>query len=72
MSDYVDKVNPSGLTDDEAKEFHSIFTKSFIVFVGIAVVAHILVWSWRPWLPGVNGYTTSALDTVQSVVAFLV
>lgn len=72
MSDYVDKVNPSGLTDDEAKEFHAIFTKSFIVFVGIAVVAHILVWSWRPWLPGVNGYTTSALDTVQQLAAFLV
>ena len=56
MSDYVDKVNPSGLTDDEAKEFHAIFTKSFIVFVGIAVVAHILVWSWRPWLPSAKGY----------------
>jgi light-harvesting complex 1 beta chain len=40
----------SGLTDQEAKEFHSIFVSSFLVFTAIAVVAHILVWMWRPWL----------------------
>lgn len=40
----------SGLTDQEAQEFHSIFVKSFIGFTAIAIVAHILVWSWRPWL----------------------
>ena len=66
-----DKVNASGLTDDEAQEFHKIFVKSFIVFLGIAVVAHILVWSWRPWLPPITGYTTSALDTVQAFVGML-
>ena len=51
----------SGLTDSEAREFHSIFVTSFLIFTGIAVVAHILVWIWRPWLPGPNGYTTSLL-----------
>ena len=66
------KVNPSGLTDDEAQEFHEIFTKSAIVYVGVAVVAHVLLWSWRPWFPGVDGYTTSALDTVQHIASFLV
>jgi light-harvesting complex 1 beta chain len=40
----------SGLTETEASEFHSIFVKSFLGFTAIAVVAHILVWSWRPWL----------------------
>jgi light-harvesting complex 1 beta chain len=39
----------TGLTDREAKEFHSIFVGSFIVFTAIAVVAHFLVWQWRPW-----------------------
>ncbi len=42
----------SGLTEPEAREFHSIFVTSFLVFAGIAVVAHFLVWQWRPWLPG--------------------
>jgi light-harvesting complex 1 beta chain len=40
----------SGLTDDEAKQFHGIFVSSFLAFTAIAVVAHILVWMWRPWL----------------------
>ncbi len=39
----------SGLTEGEAKEFNRIFLLSFIVFVGIAVVAHVLAWLWRPW-----------------------
>ena len=40
----------SGLTEQEAREFHSIFIKSFIGFTAIAIVAHVLVWQWRPWL----------------------
>ncbi|RYG21277.1 MAG: light-harvesting protein [Burkholderiales bacterium] len=40
----------SGLNENEAREFHKIFITSFIVFTLIAVVAHFLVWQWRPWL----------------------
>ena len=40
----------SGLTEGEAKEFHGIFVTSFIIFTVIAIVAHFLVWQWRPWL----------------------
>jgi light-harvesting complex 1 beta chain len=47
----------SGLTETEAKEFHKIFVFSFIVFTLIAIVAHFLVWSWRPWIPGPSGYS---------------
>lgn len=46
----------SGLTEAEAKEFHRIFIGSFILFTLIAIVAHFLVWSWRPWIPGPGGY----------------
>ena len=48
MDDSRDSL--SGLTDTEAKEFHKIFVSSFIGFTAIAVVAHILVWMWRPWI----------------------
>ena len=62
----------SGLTDSEAREFHGIFVTSFIVFVAVAVVAHILAWLWRPWLPGPNGYATSSLiDGVNAVKSLL-
>jgi light-harvesting complex 1 beta chain len=50
----------SGLTETEAKEFHKIFVFSFIVFTVIAIIAHFLVWSWRPWIPGPNGYSMLA------------
>jgi light-harvesting complex 1 beta chain len=44
------RASLSGLTESEAKEFHGIFVTSFIVFTVIAIVAHFLVWQWRPWL----------------------
>jgi light-harvesting complex 1 beta chain len=44
------------LTPEEAKEFHKMFVSSFIIFTIIAIVAHILVYNWRPWFPSVNGY----------------
>ena len=50
----------SGLTESEAKEFHSIFVTSFVLFTVIAIVAHFLVWQWRPWLPGPKGYSALA------------
>ena len=46
----------SGLTESEAREFHSIFMTSFVIFTVIAIIAHILAWMWRPWLPGPGGY----------------
>jgi light-harvesting complex 1 beta chain len=58
----------SGLTEQEAKEFHSIFMTSFILFTVIAIVAHILVWMWRPWLPGPNGY--ASLDNVKDAIDY--
>jgi hypothetical protein len=72
MSDLHTRTgSASGLTDGEAREFHSIFVQSFLIFVGVAVVAHILAWIWRPWLPGANGYTTSMLDGVHHLTSFL-
>ncbi len=44
------------LTPEEAKEFHKLFITSFIVFTIVAIIAHVLVWNWRPWLPGPDGY----------------
>lgn len=64
----------SGLTESEAREFHSLFMTSFIVFTVIAIVAHFLVWQWRPWLPGPKGYTSlldGASGTIHHVVSLL-
>ena len=72
MSDVTLRTgSTSGLTDTEAREFHSIFVTSFIAFVVIAIVAHILVWLWRPWLPGPNGYAalSDGLAAVKTLLA---
>ncbi len=55
-------VSLSGLSEGEAKEFHGIFVTSFIIFTIIAIIAHVLVWQWRPWL----GPAASLQETVQT------
>ena len=54
------RISLSGLTRPEAQEFNKFFLISFVVFTLIAIVAHILVWSWRPWLQG--GRTGQRVD----------
>ena len=68
MSTQMDR-SISGLTESEAKEFHSLFMTGFIGFTLIAIVAHILVWSWRPWLPSVKGYVM--LDAAHAAITAL-
>ena len=60
----------SGLTAQEAKEFHGLFMTSFILFTVIAIIAHFLVWQWRPWFPGVTGYA-SLMDGVNYALSYL-
>jgi len=40
----------TGLTVEQAKEFHGIFVSTMTSFFGIVVFAHLLAWMWRPWL----------------------
>jgi len=61
----------SGLTDGEAKEFHTLFVSTFFIFVLIALAAHFLAWQWRPWLPGPDGYTASIMEDARAMAAFL-
>ena len=64
------KESISGLSENEAKEFHGVFMTSFLGFTAIAVLAHILVWMWRPWIPGDDGY--AAVNSVnETATAFL-
>jgi light-harvesting complex 1 beta chain len=44
------RTSISGLTDEEAQEFHHYWMQGLVGFTAVAVVAHILVWAWRPWL----------------------
>lgn len=59
----------TGLTPEEAKEFHSLFMGSFILFTIVAIVAHVLVWNWRSWLPGADGYAALTDGTLLANAA---
>ena len=39
----------SSLSESEAKEFHSAYVTGLLVYVGIAIVAHYLLYVWKPW-----------------------
>lgn len=39
----------SGLSEAEAKSFHRMFVISFVVYVLVAIGAHVLAWMWKPW-----------------------
>ena len=39
----------TGLTAKQAQEFHSAMVQGTLGFVGVTLVAHILIWFWRPW-----------------------
>ncbi len=67
MADEKRTGSLSGLSEAEAREFHALFMTSFIVFLVIAIIAHILAWQWRPWLPGSQGYV-SMIDGVKAAV----
>jgi light-harvesting complex 1 beta chain len=62
----AEKDSWTGLTDQEAEEFHKYYLQGTFLFVAVAVVAHFLVWSWRPWIPGPKGYS-ELIDGAQSV-----
>ncbi|MFN7320392.1 MAG: light-harvesting antenna LH1, beta subunit [Rhabdaerophilum sp.] len=39
----------TGLTENEAKEFHGFFMQGTLGFAAVSLIAHILIWMWRPW-----------------------
>ena len=44
---------------------------SFIAFTVIAIIAHILAWMWRPWLPPAKGYSSLIDGTGNAVTTVL-
>jgi light-harvesting complex 1 beta chain len=43
-------VSLSGMSEGEAQEFHRFYLQGMYIFTGIAIVAHVLVFAWRPWI----------------------
>jgi light-harvesting complex 1 beta chain len=67
----ADKESLTGLTDAEAQEVHKYMVQGYIAFVAVAVVAHILVWNWRPWFAPVTGWKASLIEAVPALAPLL-
>jgi len=52
-----------GLDDDQARELHEAYLKGFHLFSATALVAHLLVFIWRPWFSGV--YSRHLMDRIK-------
>ena len=46
---------PRALPPNRSQAFVGIFLASFVVFLAVALMAQILTWQWRSWLPGAEG-----------------
>jgi light-harvesting complex 1 beta chain len=60
----------TGLSEDEAQEFHKIFMQSFIMFVGVAALAHLLAFIWRPWLLAEEN-VAALVDGAKSILPYI-
>jgi light-harvesting complex 1 beta chain len=65
----ADNNSWSGVSDQEAQEFHSFYLQGTALFVVVALVAHFLVWMWRPWIPPAGGYKAALLDGANTVLS---
>jgi light-harvesting complex 1 beta chain len=50
VTSMADPKSLTGLSEEEAQEFHGIFMSSMTGFFGVVILAHVLAWLWRPWL----------------------
>ncbi len=41
--------NNGGMNEEDARRFHGQFMLGTLGWFAVAVVAHFLAWSWRPW-----------------------
>lgn len=55
----------------DSRAYYGIFLVSFLVFLVVALVAQLLTWKWRPWLPGAEGQKSLLSGVKSSVYTFM-
>jgi light-harvesting complex 1 beta chain len=67
----TDKALPQTRLVHEGKTFWPIFACGFVLFLSIALVAQILGWQWRSWLPGAEGVKSVTGGVKAAVYTFM-
>lgn len=72
MAEGTSIFSQSGLSEAEAKEIHGYFIQWFIVYLAFAILAHILVFAWRPWIqPDPQSMIDGATNAAQAAMTML-
>ena len=63
----------SDLTAAEAQAYHKLFMTFTFIYIGIATVAHLLMWAWKPWIQAAAETSTAeaGVRMAQAVMPFL-
>jgi light-harvesting complex 1 beta chain len=61
----------SRMQKDDSRVFFGIFVVGFVVFLGVALVAQLLTWQWRSWLPGAEDEKSLIGGVKAAVYSFM-
>lgn len=64
-------VSTQAMLKTDSKAFNGIFVISFLLFLAVALVAQLLTWKWRPWMPGAEGEKSLFSGVKSSVYTFM-
>ncbi len=56
---------------NDSRVFSGIFVVSFLMFLGVALVAQLLTWQWRTWLPGAESEKSLIGGVKAAVYTFM-
>jgi light-harvesting complex 1 beta chain len=59
------------LMKEDLRAFYGIFAVSFVVFLAVALIAQMLGWQWRSWLPGAEGVKSLTGGVKAAVYTFM-
>jgi light-harvesting complex 1 beta chain len=64
-------VSLHGPATSDSVAFSGIFVVGFLVFLAIALLAQLLMWKWRPWMPGAEGEKSLIHGVKDAVYTFM-
>ena len=70
MDDATDSWQ-SRMRQNDSRFFLGIFVVGFMVFLGVALVAQLLTFQWRSWLPGAENEKSLIGGVTAAVYSFM-
>ncbi|MCW5662533.1 MAG: light-harvesting protein [Piscinibacter sp.] len=71
MPHHIAREAAAQVLKSESKAFFTIFVVAFTFFLAIALVAQLLTWQWRNWLPGAEGGKSLVGGVKSAVYTFM-